>query len=271
MPPAPPKPRLPPSSWRHKRTYELVWDALAAMPSHFRPEIHITGLNTPDLFTLNTPLGATIEEQAVSTLNKMRETWDPKKQYATYSFVRQPQTFPDVRLVRAPGVKGPDPIIMGVELKGWYVFAKEGEPSYRSKTTPNACAPADLIVVVPWALSEVISGRPVMFPPFIANARFVAEFKNYWWTHVRAHRGESSARGVVIAKGARPYPSKSDPIADEAKSDSGNNFGRIARTGLMDDYMAGIKNLLLSGVPIAKWLKFFQSLVPEGTPRPDER
>ena len=157
-PPAPPKTTLPPPKWPHFELYNLVRDALAAMPSHFRPDIHITGLSTPNLHTLNTPLGATIEEQAVATLNAMRPTWDPKKTYAAYSFVRQAQTFPDVRLVLAPGVSQGDPIIMGIELKGWYVFAKEGVPTYRFTTTPAACAEADLLVVVPWALSEVISG-----------------------------------------------------------------------------------------------------------------
>jgi hypothetical protein len=49
---------------------------------------------------------------------------------------------------------------MGIELKGWYVLAKEKEPSFRYKVTLTVCAPADLLVVVPWALSNVISGRP---------------------------------------------------------------------------------------------------------------
>ena len=40
---------------------------------------------------------------------------------------------------------------MGIELKGWYVLAKEKEPSFRYKVTPAVCAPADLLVVVPWA------------------------------------------------------------------------------------------------------------------------
>lgn len=51
-----------------------------------------------DILTLNSALGATIEEQVVATLNTLRPVWDPDKQYQTYGFVRQPQTFPDVLL-----------------------------------------------------------------------------------------------------------------------------------------------------------------------------
>ena len=65
---------------------------------YFRTETHIAGVMATDLHTLNTVLGATIEEQVVRTLNLIRTTWDPDGRYALYSFVRQPQTFPDVRL-----------------------------------------------------------------------------------------------------------------------------------------------------------------------------
>ena len=234
------------------------------MPSHFAPEIRITGLSTPNLHTLNTPLGATIEEQATATLNAMRSTWDPAKEYPTYSFVRQPQTFPDVRLVLAPGVSTGAPIIMGIELKGWYVFAREGVPTYRFTTTPEACAPADLLVVVPWALSEVISGRPIMFAPYIESARYAAEMRNYYWRHGRKSTGAS--RNIETPDQPRPYPAKADKITDIPEHDGGGNFGRIARTGLMEGYVKGIKQLPLSGVPIERWLKFFQSLADEPVP-----
>ena len=39
--------------------------------------------------------------------------------------------------------------LLGIELKGWYVLSKEGEPSGRYKVTPAACAPQDLLVIVP--------------------------------------------------------------------------------------------------------------------------
>lgn len=258
----PPVREPPPADWPHLALYQRVRDALAAMPSHFRPDVHIAGLSAPNLHTLNTPLGATIEEQATATLNAMRSVWDPDKQYSAYSFVRQPQTFPDVRLVLAPGVSVGDPIIMGIELKGWYVFAKEGVPTYRFSTTPTACALADLLVVVPWALSEVISGRPVMFAPFIESARYVALYRNYWWEHVRDAKG---AKGIQKPGHAAPYPGKADKISDVPDHDGGGNFGRIARGRLMDAYIEGIKQLPLAGVSISQWLRFFQSVAETPT------
>lgn len=51
-----------------------------------------------DIFTLNTALAATIEDSMVKTLNELRSVWDPRDEYETYAFVRQPQTFPDVVL-----------------------------------------------------------------------------------------------------------------------------------------------------------------------------
>ncbi|HTU91770.1 MAG TPA: hypothetical protein VMF69_16935 [Gemmataceae bacterium] len=84
-------------------------------------------------------MGANIEEQVVRTLNLIRSTWDADGRYALYSFVRRPQTFPDVRLRKASG----DETLMGVELKGWYLLAKEGEPSLRFQATAAACAKQD--------------------------------------------------------------------------------------------------------------------------------
>ena len=112
---------------------------------------------------------------------------------------------------------------MGIELKGWYLLAKEAEPSLRFQVTPAACATQDLIVVVPWVLSNVISGSPILFEPFIESARFAAEYRNYHWQHVRQTAQDSS---IEIAPHARPYPSKSDPISDRAVADGGGNFGR---------------------------------------------
>ena len=111
----PPERELPDVSWEHHALHKNVREALATLPVYFRTETHISGIMATDLHTLNTVLGATIEEQVVRTLNLIRTTWDPDGRYALYSFVRQPQTFPDVRLKKASA----DDTLMGVELKGW--------------------------------------------------------------------------------------------------------------------------------------------------------
>ncbi len=224
------------------------------MPGHFQTETFISGVMAQDVHTLNAVLGATIEDQAVVTLNTMRSVWDPENKYSLYNFVRQPQTFPDVLLRRPPGNGSADEIILGLEMKGWYVLAKEGEPNYRFDVTEAACNVHDLIAVVPWALSQVVSGRPIIFVPFLESARYAAEYRNFWWKNLR--RAKSSV-DIKIPKRALPYPVKSDSIRDIPDSDTGGNFGRIARSGLMDDYLEAVKGRPLCGIEVRHWLTFF--------------
>jgi len=117
-----------------------------------------------------------IEEQVVSTLNGMRGVWDPDKEYQAYSFVRQPQTFPDVLLRKT--TNGQD-VLMAIELKGWYLLAKEKVPTFRFKQSPDGCNDWDLLVILPWALSNVLSGTPIAYHPFIIQARYAAQQRNY--------------------------------------------------------------------------------------------
>lgn len=64
------------TAWAHHGLYRRVRDALAAVPAQFATEIFISGVLATDLHTLNSALGAAIEEQVVATLNAMRATWD---------------------------------------------------------------------------------------------------------------------------------------------------------------------------------------------------
>jgi hypothetical protein len=259
MPP-PPQRDHPDESWEHFPLYKSVREAIGTLPVYFRTETHIAGIMATDLHTLNTVLGATIEEQVVRTLNLIRgTTWDADGKYALYSFVRMPQTFPDVRLRKVSG----DEVLMGIELKGWYLLAKEGEPSLRFQCTAVACTKQDLIVVVPWVLGNVISGAPILFEPFVESAKYAADFRNYHWQHIR--RTGQDAR-IDSPPGAMPYPSKVDQILDKPKSDSGGNFGRLARTGMMDAYMAKLAEVLLCGIRTGYWrdfLKAFQESTTE--------
>ena len=112
-----PERKLPADDWEHRELYSRVREAVASLPVYFRTETRISGIMATDLHTLNTVLGAAIEEQVVRTLNLTRSTWDPDGRYALYSFVRQAQTFPDVLLRRIAG----EEILLGIELKGWYL------------------------------------------------------------------------------------------------------------------------------------------------------
>jgi hypothetical protein len=255
--PPPPEPTEPPGDWEYRELWEAVRDALQVLPSLFTSDLVISGVRATDLHAFNTSLGATIEEQVVAGLNAIREaTWDKNGEYAALRFVRQAQTFPDVVLKPAAPPHVPVEPIMGIELKGWYVLAKEGVPSFRYKVTPKAAAPQDLLVVFPWALSAVISGAPTLFEPFVASARFAAEYRNWWWQYVRETRGDPTIR---LSTHEDYYPVKSDLIADVPGEDAGN-FGRIARTKLFhrDGYIDATFQAQLSGIPLYAWLSFFK-------------
>jgi hypothetical protein len=244
--------RKEPKDWKHYSLWQKLREAVLALPGYFRTSTNVEGLLAADIFTLNAALGATIEEQVVATLNQMRTVWDPAKEYQSYVFVRQAQTFPDVLLQRRRNGKD---ILVGIELKGWYLLAKEGMPNFRFAQSPNACNPWDLLVVVPWALSNVFSGSPVVFPPFLELAQYAALKRNHYWRYERGARGDSS---IEIATDVSPYPKKSDKIADVPRSDKGNNFGRLARYGIMDDWIEEMTQLSLSGIRVKDWLSFLR-------------
>ena len=218
----------------------------------------IEGIAATDIFTLNSALGATIETQVVTTLNGMREVWDPDKSYRLYGFVRQPQTFPDIvfrRFADKNLAEAECPPVFGLELKGWYLLSKEGEPSGRYKVTPAACAQADLLVVVPWVLTNVISGKPIVFRPFVESAHYAAERRNYHWQHTRKAQGSSE---ISSPADVAPYPRKADKISDVPVSDKGGNFGRFARSGFMDEFFVTALQEPISGIRAEHWLKFFK-------------
>ncbi|MCV4111270.1 hypothetical protein [Pseudomonas aeruginosa] len=206
---------------------------------------------------MNTPLGAAIEASVVDNLNSLRELWDPEGKYEIYSFVRQAQVFPDVRLqTTAPGVPEKDRILMGIELKGWFVLAKEGEPSFRYKVSPNVCSAQDLMVVFPWVLDEVVSGAPKLLRPFVEEAKYAAEHRNYYWEHMRGASG--TAASIKLAAVSQPYPAKGAKFNDEAVSDQGKNFGRVARGRLMTDFIDTLLLEPISGIPAKYWQAFLR-------------
>jgi len=254
----PPAPTEPAQGWEHIELWRAVKKAIYTLPSRFESELVVSGVLATDLFSFNSSLGATIEEQVIASLNRLRSVWDPDQRYALYSFERQPQTFPDVVLkASAPDVQ--PSVIMGIELKGWYVLAKEREPSFRYKVTPAVCAEADLLVVVPWALDKVISGSPRVFAPFVMGARQAAEYRNWYWQHSRQGEGD---RAIALSEVAHPYPLKSEPISDRPAADSGN-FGRLARAGVMSEYITELFDDKLAGIALSAWQRFL-GLFAEG-------
>lgn len=250
--PLEPQPVQPDERWQYFTLYQDVYKALFALPTLFQSDLVISGVLATDLFTFNSSLGATIEAQVAAALNEERALWDPEHKYTLYRFVRQPQTFPDVTLrASAPDIR--PQVLMGIELKGWYVLAKEREPSFRYKVTSAVCAPADLLVVYPWSLSNVISGSPRLFEPYVVSAKYAAEYRNYHWRYKKVGNSNGEIR---LSSASGYYPIKSSPIADEAVNDKGGNFGRFARTGLMSDYIDKLVGEEIAGIPIKAWQGF---------------
>ena len=232
--------------------WEGTRDALYALPSYFTSRLVVQGVLATDLHTFNTSLGATIEQQVVNALNELRNVWDDGS-WALFRWERQTQRFPDVVLrSTAPG-KSQEPA-MGIELKGWYVLAREREPSARFKVTPAVCAPMDLLAIVPWALDAAISGSPRLFDPYVVNARPAAAYRNYWWQHVRKAKGDS---GLLLSEVTHSYPTKDEKIQDVPKQDAGN-FGRYSRTGAMEQYIGTLFKQKLAGIPLNDWQSFLK-------------
>lgn len=245
-----------PSGWDHFELWERVKETLFALPSYFKMEGSMPNIPASDLHSANTLLGAAIEEHIPVALNLMRTTWDPESKYADCLFRRQPQTFPDVpfRRERTDGSE----TLFGIEIKSWYVLAKEMEPSFRLDANREFCAPADLVVIYPWAFSAAISGTPRLFRPLVLSARKAARLRNEFWR--QKAKSKEWAKIMHPAQPASYYPTKSDRINDRAPRDKGNNFGRIARTGVWD---SSIDRLLreetIAGIPLLGWQRFLSS------------
>ena len=248
----------PAEDWEHRELYDRVKDSLYTLPSYFDSDIFLEGIQAEDVFALNSVLAPAVEDTVVETLNSMRTVWDPEDEYADCSFVRQSQTFPDVVLVRHIGQGKKEPI-MGIELKNWYLLSKEEEPSARFKTTKDACAPQDLLAVFTWSLDNVITGSPILYEPYVTSAIRASNYVDYYW---QTTRNTSLDTTIIRPDDITPYPqSKSDEIHDEPVSDSGNNYGRLARSRIpdFDDYMEKMLDKNLSGIRADEWIEFLKS------------
>lgn len=262
-PPAPQPLGGPPSGHDHHALWHNVRRALYAIPTFFRTKITIAGIRATDIHSLNSSLGSSIEQSVVDQLNELRDIWDPKgangtRKYQHLAFKRQSTNWPDVLLTS--GMPGDAPV-MGIELKGWFVLAKEGEPSFRYKVNPNVCTDLDLVAVYPWNLDEVLSGNPFLMAPFVAEARYTAEMRNYYWQHSRKSTGNTS---INPARDQGHYPKRGDRFSDEPASDAGKNFGRASRAGIMKDFIATTFDEVVAGIPLNAWNAFFRTF-REGT------
>ena len=242
---------------------EHVIEALAAVVVHFDSTISIEGIEATDLFGMNSLLGGAIETQTVAVLNRMRDIWDPNDKYACYEFRRYPESFPDVRLVH---VDGGTPVI-GIELKGWYLLSKEGEPSFRFQASANAISEYDLLVCYPWSLTNVISGQPRLHAPYIEQAKYAADRRTYYWKTRRPPRAPKANYFDIEYPDTHPYPEPGSRYTDKPAQDGGGNFGRVGRFGIMDEFTEKSLAIPLAGIAARHWIDFLK-LFAEGMTAP---
>lgn len=255
-----PERNSPSKTWKHFDLWSNLQKALQELPQHFRSAVNVTGINAVEIFTFGSVLSPTIELEVTRALQDFVRAWDSKHIYDEFDFVRQPEGFPDIILRHR--TKGD--IILGIELKSWYLLAKEGEPSFRFTVSSKVCAQPDLFVVVPWVLSNVLSGTPVVFAPYLDLACYVAEYRNHWWQNVRKANGNIN---IASPPNVKPYPPSRGEINDSPADDKGKNFGRIARIGLIDDWVRSFDDVPLLGIRLKEWRNFFK----EGTEHTEVR
>lgn len=278
--PKKPSPRIRYPSLKDRRFGELhenVQDALRALPFYFQSDTNITGINAGDIFTLNTQLAATIEEEVVCALNAQRHLWDPHNRYTEYGFVRRPQRFPDVVLAKTKGpisqTAGKIPslqILLGIELKSYYLLSKEAHPSFRYTVSQHACAEGDLLAVVPWALANVLGGPPRVFTPIIRSAKKAAESRTRYWLTRKTKDGRRGSTKIKFAPRSKihPYPRRDMKYTDKAVGDGAKNFGRLRGNkqypGILDVELSAFEEEQLRGVGTALWIAFFKLFADSG-------
>lgn len=144
-------------------------------------------------------------------------------------------------------------------MKSWYLLSKEAEPSFRHRVTSAACANHDLFVIVPWSLSNVLSGTPVVYSPFVEQAKYISEMRNYYWVNTRVKGNPKETDAIKIPDDIHPYPPANTPITDVPVHDGGGNFGRIGRVHeVLGDWTQRSLLADLAGIPAIDWIAFLK-------------
>lgn len=229
-----------------------------SLPAECTIDNTYSGILATDLFSLNTLLGSMIENKVVTFLNAHRHLWDDGS-WSEYHFIRSNESFPDVRLVKKDDCHV---VVLGIELKSWFILSKEGEPSFRYRTASEACDPADLLCIIPWYLSDAVCGHPVLVTPWVYSAKAASEATKRYWIYARqTNKPETiKRRGLEIPDGVRPYMENArDKTNYKPVEDGGNNFGRLARTGIMSDFVDETLLTDILGIPANNWRLFLKA------------
>lgn len=104
-----------------------------------------------------------------------------------------------------------------------------------------------------------------MLTPYKESAFYAAQYRNYYWQESRQARGENPLVRPPAVEKRRYYPASKQEASDEAVADKGGNFGRIARAGILDEYIGNLKQQDYLGIKIAHWISFFKAIAETST------
>jgi len=71
----------------------------------------------------------------------------------------------------------------------------------------------------------------------------------------------TSDKTINVSKVKQHYPTKSDMISDVPAKDSGGNFGRLARTKILDNYKTDLFKERLAGISLSSWQRFLKIFI----------
>jgi hypothetical protein len=100
------------------------------------------------------------------------------------------------------------------------------------------------------------------------EAAYAARRRNYHWEWLRANPGgePQERRGIHPASFVGTYPPKTAKSAEVPISDSGNNFGRVARCGAIDREVDARLAADILGIPADSWRRFLLVFADGATP-----
>lgn len=116
-----------------------------------------------------------------------------------------------------------------------------------------------------FSINTLLGGKPVVYEPYVEQAKFASDMRTYYWNH---RRGDNSKRDCGIHHPeTTPYPKPGTQYVDVPNQDGGGNFGRIARVdGLMANWVDESMDTLMAGIEAKYWVSFFK-LFSEGRPK----
>ena len=168
-----------------------------------------------------------MEKQLAISLENHRTLWDPHNEYADHHWFHQGDVFPDLFFSKGrDGKELRENVRVAIEVKSWYIFSKESEPSLRFKQAGCFVNDTCIVVIFPWFLTNVVGGRVAVLPPIVLSAIDIVKDRDAHWkkNEIRDHDYFEEKNG----KAPKPFQSIENKRFTVVSS-ANTNFGRIFR------------------------------------------